>query len=132
MPSWSVAFRPDWTIRSTARRPAQVRRAWRASWSRSPGRCSPPEHRANALRYTHGLPSDLRRKNAESIAHLHDGERQGLRKLIGQAGRDRRPLIAGLARQVGRELGEADGVLVFAPSAFPKKGTQSACPRAWT
>ncbi|MGL4554308.1 MAG: IS701 family transposase, partial [Gemmataceae bacterium] len=85
-----------------------------------------PEHRANALCYTHGLPSDLRRKNAESIAHLHDGERQGLQKLLGQPDWDHRPLIAELARQVGTELGEADGVLVFDPSAFPKKGTHSA------
>ena len=30
-----------------------------------------------------------------------------------------------LARQVGTELGEADGVLVFDPSAFAKKGTES-------
>jgi SRSO17 transposase len=30
-----------------------------------------------------------------------------------------------LARQVGQELGEPDGVLVFDPSAFPKKGTES-------
>ena len=30
-----------------------------------------------------------------------------------------------LAVQVGQELGEADGVIVFDPSAFPKKGTKS-------
>jgi SRSO17 transposase len=30
-----------------------------------------------------------------------------------------------LARQVGEELGEADGVIVFDPSAFLKKGTKS-------
>ena len=29
------------------------------------------------------------------------------------------------ARQVGDDLGEADGVIVFDPSAFAKKGTQS-------
>jgi SRSO17 transposase len=35
-------------------------------------------------------------------------------------------LFATLAAQVGHELGEADGVIVFDPSAFPKKGTKSA------
>ena len=84
-----------------------------------------PEQRANALHYTQGLLSDLRHKNAESIAYLHDSERQGLQKFLGQADWDDRPLRAELARQVGRELGEADGVLVFDPSAFPKKGTHS-------
>jgi SRSO17 transposase len=84
-----------------------------------------PEQRANALRYTQGLLSDLRRKNAESIAYLHDRERQGLQKFLGQADWDHEPLLAELARQVGTELGEADGVLVFDPSAFPKKGTHS-------
>src|ERR1700757_1641668 len=51
--------------------------------------------------------------------------RQGLQKFIGQADWDHRPLLTELARQVGAELGEADGVLVFDPSAFAKKGTES-------
>src|SRR3990170_2785519 len=36
-----------------------------------------------------------------------------------------RPLIGELARQVGAELGESDGVLVFDPSAFKKQGKES-------
>src|SRR5262249_28472601 len=36
-----------------------------------------------------------------------------------------RPLIHELARQVGRELGTPEGVLVFDPSGFAKKGTAS-------
>jgi len=84
-----------------------------------------PEQRTNARHYVEGLLSDLGSKDAESIAYLHDRERQGLQKFIGQADWDHRPLLAELARQVGRELGEADGVLVFDPSAFPKKGTES-------
>ncbi|MEO6811209.1 MAG: IS701 family transposase [Isosphaeraceae bacterium] len=35
-------------------------------------------------------------------------------------------MLKTLATQVGRELGAADGVLVFDPSAFAKKGTKSA------
>jgi SRSO17 transposase len=84
-----------------------------------------PEQRANAHDYVQGLLSDLESKDVESIAYLHDRERQGLQKFIGQAPWDHRPLVTELARQVGTELGEADGVLVFDPSAFAKKGTQS-------
>jgi SRSO17 transposase len=84
-----------------------------------------PERRANARHYVHGLLSDLDGKDVESIAYLHDRERQGLQKFIGQAEWDHRPLLAELVRQVTGELGEPDGVLVFDPSAFPKKGTES-------
>jgi SRSO17 transposase len=84
-----------------------------------------PERQTNARHYVQGLLSDLGSKDVESIAYLHDRERQGLQKFIGQAEWDHRPLLTELARQVGRELGEADGVLVFDPSAFPKQGTES-------
>ena len=83
------------------------------------------EQRRNAHTYVHGLLSDLRGKTAEAIAYLHDQERQALQKFVGQAPWDDRPLVAELARQVAAELGEADGVLVFDPSAFPKKGADS-------
>jgi SRSO17 transposase len=75
--------------------------------------------------YVEGLLSDLDGKDAESIAYLHDQDRQGLQKFIGQTTWDHQPLVKELVRQVGAELGEADGVLVFDPSAFPKKGTES-------
>ena len=81
--------------------------------------------RGNARHYVGGLVSNLNDKNVEAIAYLHDQERQGLQKFIGQADWDYRPLLDELARQVGAELGEPDGVLVFDPSAFPKKGTES-------
>src|SRR6266568_5378523 len=83
------------------------------------------EQRTNARQYVQGLLSDLPSKDAESIAYLHDRERQGLQKFIGQADWDHRPLLGELARQLGAELGEPDAVLVFDPSAFPKKGTES-------
>lgn len=84
-----------------------------------------PEQRTNTQHYVQGLLSELGSKDAESIAYLHDRERQGLQKFIGQAPWDHRPLVDELTQQVGRALGEADGVLVFDPSAFPKKGTAS-------
>jgi SRSO17 transposase len=83
------------------------------------------ETRDNAGQYVQGLLSNLGAKTAEGIAYLHDRDRQGLQKFVGQSGWDHRPLLAELARQVGRELGEPGGVLVFDPSAFPKKGTAS-------
>jgi SRSO17 transposase len=81
--------------------------------------------RANAKDYVQGLLSDLKSKDAESIAYLHDRERQGLQKFIGQADWVHRPLISELARQVGQELGRPDGVIVFDPSAFVKQGKKS-------
>jgi SRSO17 transposase len=83
------------------------------------------EQRTNTQHYVQGLLSDLGSKDVESIAYLHDRERQGLQKFIGQTEWDYQPLLTELARQVGAELGEADAVLVFDPSAFPKKGTAS-------
>jgi hypothetical protein len=83
------------------------------------------EQRINADQYVSGLLSDLRSKDVESISYLHDRERQGLQKFIGQSAWDHRPLMKELARQVGTELGEADGVLVFDPSSFVKKGNDS-------
>jgi SRSO17 transposase len=83
------------------------------------------EQRTNAGHYVSGLLSDLKSKDAESIAYLHDRERQGLQKFIGQAPWDHKPLLSELARQVGQSLGEPTGVLVFDPSAFVKQGTKS-------
>ena len=84
-----------------------------------------PEQQTNAGHYVQGLLSDLQGKDVESIAYLHDRERQGLQKFMGQAEWPHQPLLTELVRQVGTELGEADGVLVFDPSAFAKKGTES-------
>jgi len=83
------------------------------------------EQRHNAQHYVQGLLSDLDGKNAEAIAYLHDQERQALQKFLGQSLWDHQPLLDELTRQVGVALGEADGVLVLDPSAFPKKGTAS-------
>lgn len=83
------------------------------------------EQRTNAQHYLQGLLSDLHSKDAESIAYLHDRERQGLQKFLGQSPWDHRPLLDELTHQVGTALGQDDAVLVFDPSAFPKKGTES-------
>jgi SRSO17 transposase len=84
-----------------------------------------PEQKTNARQYVSGLMSDLDSKDVESISYFHDRERQGLQKFIGQSEWNHRPLVTELVSQVGAELGEADAVLVFDPSAFPKQGTES-------
>jgi len=84
-----------------------------------------PQQQTNAHHYVQGLLSDLGSKDVESIAYLHDRERQGLQKFIGQADWDHQTLLTELARQVGTELGHDDAVLVFDPSAFPKQGKES-------
>src|SRR2546421_6926298 len=83
------------------------------------------EQKKHARTYLSGLVSNLERKNVESIAYLHDQDRLPLQKFVGWSPWDERPLLGELVRQVGTELGEADGVLVFDPSAHPKKGTES-------
>src|SRR5262249_12916710 len=98
-------------------------------WGRLPPPSLPPprgrqkEH--HPRRYVAGLLADLPDKNVESIAYLHDQEREPLQQFIGQSPWDYQPWLTELARQVGHQLGSADGVVVFDPSAFPKKGNAS-------
>src|SRR5436309_13313624 len=84
-----------------------------------------PEQRRHTMEYITGLLSKLDHKTSEGIAYLHDQDRQGLQKFIGQVTWEHRPLLLTLAGQVGDDLGEPDGVLVFDPSAFAKQGTKS-------
>ena len=84
-----------------------------------------PAKEQHLWEYVAGLFSDVKRKNAETIAYFHDQDRQALQKFIGQSLWDDGLLIEELSRQVGAELGESDGVLVFDPSAFRKQGKDS-------
>jgi len=83
------------------------------------------EQGQHARTYVAGLLSQLESKNVESIAYLHDQQREPLQQFIGQSPWDSQLWLAELARQVGQQLGSPDGVLVFDPSAFPKKGDAS-------
>jgi SRSO17 transposase len=83
------------------------------------------EPKQNAQTYICGLLSDLERKNVESIAYRYDQDRRALQRFIGFAPWDPQPLLEELARQVGAELGEEDGVIVFDPSAHKKCGSDS-------
>ena len=75
--------------------------------------------------FVSGLLSDLKHRNVESIAYRFGQERLPLQHFIGASEWDDRVLRDELARQIGGELGEADGVLVFDPSGFPKSGRES-------
>lgn len=83
------------------------------------------KQRRRAANFIGGLLSDVTRKNAESIAYRHHEERKEMQYFLGESGWDHQPLLLELATQAGRELGQADGVIVFDPSGFPKKGTES-------
>ena len=86
------------------------------------GRCEPKE---NAQMYMCGLLSDLERKNIESIAYRYDRDRRALQQFIGAAPWDHQPLQQELAKQIGIEIGEDDGVIVFDPSGHKKCGNNS-------
>jgi SRSO17 transposase len=86
---------------------------------------SEAEQRQHTVEYLKGLLSKLDHKTGEGIAYLHDQERQGIQKFIGHVPWDHQPLLTTLAKQVATDLSEADGVIVFDPSSFPKKGTKS-------
>jgi SRSO17 transposase len=75
--------------------------------------------------YLQGLLSHVDRKNAETIAALVDVERQVRQDFIGTMPWDHRPLIQVVVGQVADQLGEPDGIIAFAPSSFPQRGTHS-------
>ncbi len=81
--------------------------------------------RAHAQTYVRGLLSDVERTNVEAIADHVGQDRLGLQGFIGWADWDDAPLRHPLWSQVGQHVGQADGGLVFDPSAFPTSGRES-------
>lgn len=81
--------------------------------------------RRHFVEYASGLLSNLEHKTSEGIAYLHDQDRKQMQQFVGESPWEHAPLLTELARQVGTRIGEADGVIVFDPSAFAKKGTKS-------
>ena len=79
----------------------------------------------HAKTYICGLLSDIERKNVESIAYRFGQSRLPLQGFIGWGAWDDEPLRHALRDQVKTHLGQADGVLVFDPSGFPKSGRES-------
>jgi SRSO17 transposase len=83
------------------------------------------EQQQHAQMFVQGLLSDLEHKNTESIAYRFGQDRMPLQWFVGVSDWDHEPLQDQLVRQVGEQLGEEDGVIVFDPSGFPKSGTES-------
>lgn len=83
------------------------------------------EQAEHARTLVQGLLSNLERKNVESIAYRFGQERLPLQWFVGYSEWDDQPLRQELVRQVGGQLGDPEGVLVFDPSAFPKSGKES-------
>ena len=84
-----------------------------------------PASKGHGHTYLSGLLSDVARKNTESIAYRHDVDRQVLQRFIGYQDWDHEPLLEELTRQVATDIGEANAVIVFDPSGFPKHGSES-------
>src|SRR2546425_8768032 len=83
------------------------------------------EPSAHAHTYVRGLLSDVERKNVESIAYRFGQDRLPLQRFIGWAEWAGAPVRQELTREVAEQLGQAEGVLVFDPSAFVKSGAES-------
>ena len=83
------------------------------------------EQRRHADTFVQGLLSNLKHKNTESIAYRFGQERMPLQWFVGMSDWDHEPLRDELVRQVGEQLGEENGVIVFDPSGFPKSGKDS-------
>jgi SRSO17 transposase len=81
--------------------------------------------RQHAAEYVAGLVSNVKRKNIETIAYLHEQDRQPMQKFIGQRPWEEGPMIDELVRQVAASIGQADGVLVIDPSGVLKQGKAS-------
>ena len=81
--------------------------------------------RAKALTYLKGLLSCTEKKNIESIAYFHGEDRQPLQIFIGQVDWNDEGILNELVKQVVRDIGTENAVLVIDPTSFPKKGSQS-------
>ena len=79
----------------------------------------------NARIVVEGLLSGLERKTAEPIAREHGVPRKPIQFFVGSGKWDDETVMTELRRHVVETLGDSQGVLVFDPSAFPKKGTHS-------
>lgn len=83
------------------------------------------EQRQHAQIILQGKLTGLQRKTTEPIAVEADLKRRPLQHFVGAGGWDDDAVRSELHCHVRDALGEAEGVLVLDPSAFPKKGTES-------
>ena len=72
-----------------------------------------------------GVASDLKSKDVESIAYLHDQERQGLQKFIGQAEWDHRPLLTSWCGKSAPNWAKPTACWSSIPRPSPRRAPQS-------
>lgn len=82
-------------------------------------------HKQKVFEYVKGLLSNIENKNIESISYLHGYDRQRLQIFIGQLDWDEKIIVDSLAKRTASIIGKPNGILIFDPTSFPKKGTAS-------
>ena len=83
------------------------------------------EQRGHLAAFVRGLLSGLERKSVEPIARQAGIPRKNLQMFVGQGAWDDDAVMTQLRRDVARQLGDKNGVIVIDPSSFPKKGDNS-------
>ena len=83
------------------------------------------EQRGHAFTYVEGRLTPMTRRTIEPIATAKGEQRRPLQKFVGAAAWDDEAVMREHRRQVAKELGSRDGVLIVDGSGFQKKGTKS-------
>ncbi len=83
------------------------------------------EQRDHARTILRGKLTGLERKTTEPLAAQAGEARRPLQLFVGAGGWDDQAVLSELRHHVDEELGDAEGVFILDPSAFPKKGTAS-------
>jgi SRSO17 transposase len=83
------------------------------------------EQRENAGVVIRGLLSNLERKTCEPVAYREGRERKPIQFFVGRGLWDDDKVMGELRRHVAEDLADPEGVIVFDPSGFPKKGEHS-------
>ena len=83
------------------------------------------EQRVNAGVVVRGLLSGIERKTCEPVAYREGRERKPIQFFVGRGLWDDEKVMGELRRHVTEDLAESDGVIVFDPTSFPKKGEHS-------
>jgi SRSO17 transposase len=83
------------------------------------------EQRVNAGVVIRGLLSDIDRKTCEPVAYREQRERKPIQFFVGRGLWDDEKVMGELRRHVTEDLADPNGVIIFDPTSFPKKGTHS-------
>lgn len=85
-----------------------------------------PEQRVWSLKYMQGQMLELERKSIEPMARaLEDGNVQAMQQFVSASPWQDQEIIRVHQREVGKTLGEEEGMLILDGSDFPKQGDNS-------